>query len=426
MSINYVELSKRNCIVNRYAETACYFKIFTRGVEKRTKEIVCYQKKINVNNEQAAKWVEEINSLGFPCEYLGTENIPEKYAKVKIPEGYHVFIVKVAKYEYINHMASTLTLLRYLYEYPFEEIVRDYLSYRIKYPTKNKFKLLQLAFLATRRGNGHTLHQRGNGVFATKTEILNSLKQGNSIYLGGTSLHARWDIKSPRAIQIDRENPLKTYKKMNNKKLKIHVVGGTNYYANWLTDYEPTKKLEDADLVMFTGGEDVHPSLYHEEVGKYTYTNLQRDLEEKKSYEKARALKLPMIGICRGAQFLCVMNGGKLVQHQENPSFIHDIECGFYGNIKITSTHHQAMYPFNLNKYTYSIIGYTKGLSKTHLNGKNEEMDVPSECEIVQFYDTNCLCIQGHPEDSMYQREYPESLKTLQRIVKDTIINRYN
>ena len=42
--------------------------------------------------------------------------------------------------------------------------------------------------------------------------------------------------------------------------MKIYVVGGDLNYANWISDKEFVQTPEEADLVLFTGGEDVHPS----------------------------------------------------------------------------------------------------------------------------------------------------------------------
>lgn len=80
---------------------------------------------------------------------------------------------------------------------------------------------------------------------------------------------------------------------------KIYVVGGANYYASKIIDSELVDKLEDADIVMFTGGEDVDPSLYGCEKHRRTYSNLKRDLYENEVFSKINPNQL-VIGICRG------------------------------------------------------------------------------------------------------------------------------
>ncbi len=179
---------------------------------------------------------------------------------------------------------------------------------------------------------------------------------------------------------------------------KIYVVGNSIGYANWMEGLV-VKKMEDANLVVFTGGEDVSPSLYGQPRHPMTYCNLDRDVYEKEEYNKAKELNLPCIGICRGAQFLNVMSGGLLVQDQPNPSYIHAIKTYDGKEFNVTSTHHQAAYPFNLSEDQYKIIGWTESMLKHHKDGKNQELAPIKECEVVYYPKTKCLGIQSHPEE---------------------------
>lgn len=92
------------------------------------------------------------------------------------------------------------------------------------------------------------------------------------------------------------------------------------------------------------------------------------------------------------------MNEGRLVQHQQNPSWLHEIKTYDEKTIEITSTHHQAAYPFDLPAERYRVLGWTTGISKFHEDGNREEMNPPVECENVYYPETRCLGIQGHPE----------------------------
>lgn len=181
-------------------------------------------------------------------------------------------------------------------------------------------------------------------------------------------------------------------------KYKIYVVGPSINYANWM-GCELVNTIEESDLVLFTGGEDVHPSLYKEDTNPRTYFNVNRDAEEILYFQKALDLGKKFIGICRGSQFLCAMSGGKLIQHMSHPNF-HEITY-FNGDIlEVTSSHHQMMYPYNLDKNDYILLGWTQNISKYHLGGDDEEMELPNgiEPEIVYFKNTQSLCIQSHPE----------------------------
>lgn len=68
----------------------------------------------------------------------------------------------------------------------------------------------------------------------------------------------------------------------------------------------------------------------------------------------------------------------------------------------ITSSHHQMLYPFDLNEKDYELIAYSEYFqSNTYLNGDNKEIELAKnflEPEIVYYKNTNALCIQGHPE----------------------------
>ena len=69
---------------------------------------------------------------------------------------------------------------------------------------------------------------------------------------------------------------------------KIFVVGNALNYSSWIDNHKLVDKVEDADIVLFTGGEDVDPSLYGCKKHPTTYSNLQRDLEEKAIFEQVR------------------------------------------------------------------------------------------------------------------------------------------
>ena len=137
---------------------------------------------------------------------------------------------------------------------------------------------------------------------------------------------------------------------------------------------------------------------------------------------------------------LTVLSGGGLIQHVSNhaKSGTHKIHLiNEDVDIDITSTHHQMMYPFWLNKKEYDIIAKsTKDLSTTYLDGDDRERRLPQdfvECEIVYYKTTNCLCIQGHPEympkDSsavryinVLIREYLEdTVETISRVIEEEI-----
>jgi gamma-glutamyl-gamma-aminobutyrate hydrolase PuuD len=191
---------------------------------------------------------------------------------------------------------------------------------------------------------------------------------------------------------------------------KIYVVGGWDDYASWINDHVLVDKVEDADIVLFTGGEDVDPSLYGKEKHYTTFSNLSRDLEEKEIFEKVRPDQV-CLGICRGSQFLCVMNGGLLVQNCTNHAigYTHTI-CNNDKIFDITSTHHQMQYPYNMSSRYYDILYFAYHRSdKYEGDGIDPEPILKyGEPEIVLYDRPNkpkCLAIQGHPE--MMRKDAP-------------------
>ena len=60
------------------------------------------------------------------------------------------------------------------------------------------------------------------------------------------------------------------------------------------------KNPEKADLVYFSGGEDVSPHVYNEPTHPTTYSYPKRDMLEMRVYYEARLLNIPIIGVCRG------------------------------------------------------------------------------------------------------------------------------
>lgn len=214
---------------------------------------------------------------------------------------------------------------------------------------------------------------------------------------------------------------------MSAKKIKVYIVGGDkNYFKIFLNKsasictFTTTSLASEADLAIFTGGSDVNPALYGEKKHEMTSFNNERDILEMKMFHYFLHLKIPMLGICRGAQFLTVMNGGKVIQDVSNHAIsgTHLIECIDGNIISITSTHHQMMYPFNLNADDYLIVGWSRNNLSAYYDLDNDYKytSLKKEPEIVFYDKTKCLCIQGHPE---LQSED----KVVSRYIKNTIIN---
>lgn len=127
------------------------------------------------------------------------------------------------------------------------------------------------------------------------------------------------------------------------------------------------------------------------------------------------------------AQFLCVMNGGKLIQDCANHAMmnthtIYDIaENRLYD---ITSTHHQMQFPFNLKRFEYDILAYAYPTRSNYYKILDDKVtEVPYESEIVYYHKKGlpkCLAIQGHPE---YMRKESPIIGRLNEYVDDLLTN---
>jgi gamma-glutamyl-gamma-aminobutyrate hydrolase PuuD len=201
-------------------------------------------------------------------------------------------------------------------------------------------------------------------------------------------------------------------------KRKIYVVGGSNDYANWMQG-ELVKTVEEADLIVATGGEDWFPGWYQNNTRSHPTVswNLDRDEYEMPIFKQAIAMGKKLIGICRGAQGGCVLAGGALVQHQGNPSYIHRVKSfNTDKEILVTSSHHQAQYPFNLKEgEDYKILQWTEGVKPKFLDYQTQAPAGLVDVETAIYPKINFLAIQSHPEWQM--RDNPESVEYFRNLL---------
>ena len=74
--------------------------------------------------------------------------------------------------------------------------------------------------------------------------------------------------------------------------------------------------LDALDGILFSGGSDLDPDLYGQELHPETFGIVkERDQAELALLEAALARDMPVLAVCRGSQILNVARGGDLVQH---------------------------------------------------------------------------------------------------------------
>lgn len=148
----------------------------------------------------------------------------------------------------------------------------------------------------------------------------------------------------------------------------IMQAGGVPIMLPFAEDMESIDVfMEICDGFLFTGGQDVSPEIYGQQK---RFDNVEcchkRDALEYKILEKALQLDIPILGICRGIQFINAALGGTLYQdlpteiksdleHHQKPPYhipVHDVkiekksplydllECETFA---VNSYHHQAV-----------------------------------------------------------------------------------
>ncbi len=222
---------------------------------------------------------------------------------------------------------------------------------------------------------------------------------------------------------------------MPKNKRKVYIVGGYgDEYANW-TESVLVDKMEDADLVLGTGGSDWSPEYYytgnrpHPELGN----NPARDAEEILEFKRAFDLGKKILGVCRSAQaaspFFNYIHGGmraKIIQHQENPNFIHKIKT--YNDLEVyaTSTHHNALSLDNLVEgKEYKLLAWTENMLKYKYLDANTQSENPKEVEIAYFPSLNFLAYQPHFEmiykDTRFSKSIDFARDTLNKFMDNEL-----
>jgi len=171
----------------------------------------------------------------------------------------------------------------------------------------------------------------------------------------------------------------------------------------------PRLRAGDFDGVLFAGGEDVDPAFYGEEK-KYDSVdiNYARDQFEMKLLEHALHQRLPILGICRGAQVINVGFGGTLYQdlaHDATPEFEHrQTDAGMArsdtthsvtvtepdsllagavaGSCRVNSLHHQAI----------KRLGHGLKVTAHSEDGLVEAVEAANDYPFL-------LAVQWHPEE---------------------------
>lgn len=230
------------------------------------------------------------------------------------------------------------------------------------------------------------------------------------------------------------------------KKIGIsYTEANNNNYKYWFNEEDLGTDLELIELsfmrnnvediyacdgFVLTGGIDVLPSLFG---GKETYPHMpdaflpERDEFERLIYVYAQQQRVPVLGICRGMQYINILEGGTVFEdigdtanavHKKGETdkvhkiiikpgtLLHTLNGGERGTVN--SAHHQAINPERLAD-SLKISAYAD--SPDHI------------AEAIEFKDKSnrgfMLAVQWHPERMEGKEQNPLSQKIKEQFIHE-------
>src|SRR3990167_5420875 len=211
------------------------------------------------------------------------------------------------------------------------------------------------------------------------------------------------------------------YKDMFNSVVVLHSPGGHN-------SKQLLQTIAKEDVILYGGGEDISPSLYNESAHRFTMAPSSspslRDSFEAAAFSKGLEIGAGHYGICRGAQILCALSGGNVVQHVTNHAGSNHWIDTKDGMFLTSSAHHQMMWPYDMATDKFQILGTSVENLSTVYAFNNEKIVRKidyKEPEIVFFPKTRALGIQGHPE---FINERAPFVQYSRKLLQDYLLER--
>ena len=200
----------------------------------------------------------------------------------------------------------------------------------------------------------------------------------------------------------------------------LYDDSGPFHLLNGVKDFNTVQspdELKEGDILLLHGGSDIHPGYYGK--GRSSLSGAsrlpsERDRTEWALMTKAKAMNIPIIGICRGAQFLCAMQGGILFQHVTGHGGTHFVEVKNHKPFITNSIHHQMMQPagnFEIIAGLYNESKRSREYWDVCVEQDVNIAEVEVEPEFVYYPDIKGFAIQWHPE--MMAHDTPANVFTL-------------
>lgn len=167
--------------------------------------------------------------------------------------------------------------------------------------------------------------------------------------------------------------------------------------------FKPANTILAADMVLYTGGADVSPSLYNETILGCSFVDFERDRSDMDCFTVARRSNKFQVGICRGSQFLNVMNGGSLWQdvdgHAGKNHLVQDVASEEF--FEVSSTHHQQIILNTEQAVGPKLLAWADESTRkiSAKGGWRKDSGRPSvDVEAYWYPHSRCLGVQWHPE----------------------------
>ena len=162
-----------------------------------------------------------------------------------------------------------------------------------------------------------------------------------------------------------------------------------------------SSNLDFLDGLVVAGGPDIHPSLYGQEPSEHVYLAHQDQDDSESSLIKAALERdIPLLGICRGMQLMCVLHGGSMHQHlPETPGF--EEHGGWNGEV----TEHGVS--IIEGSHLHAIMGAEIIANSTHHQGVSNAGSLQISAyskhdNLIEGGERNdkrfCIGVQWHPE----------------------------
>lgn len=184
--------------------------------------------------------------------------------------------------------------------------------------------------------------------------------------------------------------------------MKFLVAGDSSYnypFAGLGIVTNDREQIKSCNVLVLTGGSDVCPSMYGHSAHSTARCNPGRDKVEVDLVKEATKRDIPMIGICRGAQFLTVVAGGKLIQDCNNHTRHHAVTTKDGESFIVTSSHHQMMDPYWGDlKNKHKLLAWADNLATKKEAQQDCPVIMPKEPEAIWYPEIKGLAVQWHPE----------------------------